>query len=55
MRKWRVVTTSNTSKCEVFTIEADNISFGDNYLQFQREGKWVLSVPHSRVQYFQEI
>lgn len=54
VKKWKVVTDSPVSEGKVFEVFADVVNYGDNYLQFGRDGKWVLTVPHSRVQYFIE-
>ena len=54
VRKWKVVVDRPDYETKVFSVVADVISYGENYLQFSMEGKWVLSVPHSRVQHFIE-
>jgi hypothetical protein len=56
MRSYRVICDSPASEATVHeALNITQVYHGDNYLIFLRRDSVILSVPHSRVQYYKEI
>lgn len=55
-KKFKLVCDSPMSEGRVWTLQyVDDVVFGPDHLQFLSGDRVLVSVPHDRVQYFEEL